>query len=279
MGRFDGVLLCSDFDNTLVDTNGAAVGGGELPPVPERSREALERFMAQGGRFAVATGRALPAFVPFAAGVPTNAPCVLSNGAALYDMEKKTYVATAFLPDSIRERGNEILAAVPGLACELYHDGMEVHCMHPNDITTRHKHLTHAPCEEVADLRDAPGHCAKLLLEGDRVQQEQAMAYLRKKGWDKDYEIVPSSDYWIEVTAKGASKGGMIRTLAKLLGTPHIYGIGDHLNDLSMLAVSEIGFAPANSVEQVLSAADRVVCTAAEGALADVVDILGEIYR
>ena len=30
MGRFDGVLLCSDFDNTLVDTNGAVVGGGEL---------------------------------------------------------------------------------------------------------------------------------------------------------------------------------------------------------------------------------------------------------
>lgn len=54
MGKFDGVLLASDFDNTLLYTEEALRTGGPVPPLPERNREALAYFMAQGGRFAVA---------------------------------------------------------------------------------------------------------------------------------------------------------------------------------------------------------------------------------
>lgn len=56
MGRFDGVLLASDFDNTLIYTEEALRTGKPVPPLSERNRAALERFMAGGGRFAVATG-------------------------------------------------------------------------------------------------------------------------------------------------------------------------------------------------------------------------------
>ena len=54
MGKFTGVLLCSDYDNTIVDT--AAVMRGEI-------EEAL----------------------PGEKTIPMNAPAVLYNGAALYD--------------------------------------------------------------------------------------------------------------------------------------------------------------------------------------------------
>ena len=280
MGKFDGVLLASDFDNTLVDTDGAERSESQLPPVPERNLEALRYFMDNGGRFTVATGRALPAFVPFADGVPMNAPCILSNGAALYDIREKAYVRTAFLDDSIRERGNEILAAVPGLACELYHDGMEVHCMNPNEVTRRHKHLTHAPCEEVENLLDAPGPCSKLLLEGTPELLDQAQQYILDRGWGGEYEIVTSSQWLLEVTAKGANKGDMLRLLAAHVGAApeDTYGIGDHLNDLKLLEASAIPFAPANCVERLRASGARLVCTAAEGALADVVEILDQKY-
>ena len=58
MGKFDGVLLASDFDNTLVWTEDALRQGTAMPQVPERNREALRYFMANGGRFAISTGRA-----------------------------------------------------------------------------------------------------------------------------------------------------------------------------------------------------------------------------
>ena len=87
MGKFDGVLLASDFDNTLLNTETARRTGAEVPEVSRRNREALEYFMAGGGRFAIATGRALAAFIKFADQVPMNAPGIVCNGAALYDFQ------------------------------------------------------------------------------------------------------------------------------------------------------------------------------------------------
>ena len=62
MGKFDGVLLLSDFDNTLVYTEDALLSGGKLPPLNSANRKAIHYFMAEGGIFSVATGRALPSF-------------------------------------------------------------------------------------------------------------------------------------------------------------------------------------------------------------------------
>ena len=70
MGRFDGVLLASDFDNTLVYTEDVLLSGGVLPPLSRENREAIEYFMAEGGIFSVATGRALPSFAPIAPTLP-----------------------------------------------------------------------------------------------------------------------------------------------------------------------------------------------------------------
>ena len=49
MGKFDGMLLVSDFDNTLVYTE-PFLGGKKSPPVMSaRNLEALHYFMAEGG--------------------------------------------------------------------------------------------------------------------------------------------------------------------------------------------------------------------------------------
>ena len=47
MGKFDGVLLASDFDNTLVYTEDALQNGEAVPPLPERNRQALEYFITE----------------------------------------------------------------------------------------------------------------------------------------------------------------------------------------------------------------------------------------
>ena len=77
MGKFSGVLIASDYDNTMVYTEGALKSGGPLPSVSRENREAVEYFMAEGGTFSVATGRALPSFSRVREGVPMNGPTVL----------------------------------------------------------------------------------------------------------------------------------------------------------------------------------------------------------
>ena len=61
MGKFQGVLLVSDFDNTLVYTEEVLLGGGSLPPLSRENRRALEYFTAQGGLFLWLT---LPQSIP-----------------------------------------------------------------------------------------------------------------------------------------------------------------------------------------------------------------------
>ena len=97
MGKFSGVLLASDFDNTLIYTEASLRAGKPVPPLSEKNRAAIVRFMEEGGTFVVATGRALATFAPMAPLVPFNAPCIVCNGAAIYDWEKKEYLDFAML--------------------------------------------------------------------------------------------------------------------------------------------------------------------------------------
>ena len=74
MLKFNKVLLASDFDNTLVYTQGALERGEDIPPMSARNREAVEYFIQNGGYFSISTGRALPAFARYAKDLPCNAP-------------------------------------------------------------------------------------------------------------------------------------------------------------------------------------------------------------
>ena len=57
MGKFDGVLLASDYDNTLVYTQSIFDGGGAVPPIPPYNLQRLRYFTENGGRFTLVSGR------------------------------------------------------------------------------------------------------------------------------------------------------------------------------------------------------------------------------
>ena len=281
MGRFDGVLLASDFDNTLIYTEEALIRGEPVPPLPERNRKALEHFMAEGGRFAVSTGRALAAFVKYADQVPMNAPGVVCNGAAIYDFAKGEYLVTALLDERARERGQQVLEAFPQAAVEAYHIDNVIHAVHPNEITRHHEHLTKVGVTEAPSLLDVPLPLGKLLFEADHETLLKIRDFLTDRGWGGDYELIFSGQSLLEMTAKGANKGGMVRRLAELLGIPreHVYCVGDEANDLPMLQWAAEGFAPANCIPAVRESGATIVSHALDGALADVVELLERKYR
>ena len=193
MGRFDNVLLVSDFDNTLIYTEESLLKGIPIPPLPERNRAALERFMAEGGRFTVATGRALAAFVKYAPLVPMNAPAVVCNGAAIYDFEKGEYLETAMLDGQARQRGQAVLDRFPDAAVEAYHIDNVIHAVHPNEITRNHEHLTKVGVTEMPSLLDVPLPLGKLLFEASHETLLEIRAFLEERGWSGDYELIFSA--------------------------------------------------------------------------------------
>ena len=280
MQKFRNVLLASDFDNTLVYTQGALERGEDIPPMSARNREAVDYFLANGGFFTVATGRALPAFAQFASALPVNAPCVIANGAAIYDFAGNRYVETAFLDADIYDHVDALLARFPRLCFEVYHDDRRIHVLHPNRFSRNHEHLTRAGTVEVGAFREVDLPVIKLLFEEEKPLLDEVYAFIRSQSWGERYELIFSSDHLLELTRRGATKGGMILKLAALLGVARrdIYCIGDHNNDIPMLKVSEIGFAPENATDEVKASGARIVCHCRNGALADVVDILDKRY-
>ena len=90
MGKFDGILIVSDIDNTFLAKDRS---------IPERNLDAIEYFKSEGGLFTFATGRShfslLHAF-PNAAEL-LNVPAVLGNGSYLYDCKAKQLIAPMYL--------------------------------------------------------------------------------------------------------------------------------------------------------------------------------------
>lgn len=280
MPKFDNVLLASDFDNTLVYTQGALERGEDVPPMSARDRAAIEYFIENGGYFAISTGRALPAYAQYAPLVPCNAPCVIANGAAIYDFREGRYVETAFLGEEIYDHVDALLARFPRLCFEIYHDDRRIHALHPNGYVRNHEHLTRAKTVEVEDFRTVDLPIIKLLFEEDRPLLDEVLAFIRAQDWDEKYELIFSSDHLLELTRRGATKGGMVLRLAELLGVARgdIYCVGDHLNDIPMLEVASLGFAPENAQEAVKASGAHVVCHCRDGAVADVIEFLDRRY-
>ena len=280
MGKFTGVLLASDFDNTLVYTEEALRRGDGVPKLSEKNKAALEYFIAEGGRFTVATGRALAAFINHAKSVPSNAPGIVCNGAALYDYDAEEYLETNMLDAAARERAQQVLDAFPAVAAEAYHIDNVIYGVNPNEVTHNHERLTRVTVTEAPTLMDVPLPLGKILFEGEHEDLLQVRDFLHERGWDEDYELIFSGKCLFEMTVKGATKGDMVRRLAARLGISmdHVYCAGDEANDISMLTVAARGFAPANCIDAVRECGATVVAHAKDDAIAEVIAILDKQY-
>ena len=72
----------------------------------------------------------------------------------------------------------------------------------------------------------------------------------------------------------------MVELLARRLGIRpgHIYCIGDNQNDIPMLAVSAIPFAPSNCAPEVRAWGARILGSCEESCVAQAIRILDELY-
>lgn len=267
MGKFDGVLLATDFDDTLFTET----------EVPAANLAALDYFVREGGHFTVATGRAHRTFAPHVHRAPVNAPVILSNGAQLYDFARERMVEELLLDDRAPADLLALSDAMPELGIECYH-GDDVYIHRPNAFTQRHVvrvNTTWTPME----LREMPRPWSKAVIQADYLALLRAQEWLVQR-FPERYEVIFSNRFLLECTAKGATKGGMVLRLAQRLGVRRedIYCAGDNQNDIPMLAVSAVPFAPGDCAQAVKDWGAVLVRPCAEGAVAQMVEILDSRY-
>ena len=78
----------------------------------------------------------------------------------------------------------------------------------------------------------------------------------------------------------GATRGGMVARLAQMLGIAreNIYCVGDNQNDIPMMALSAVPFAPANCAQEVKDWGAHILCHCDDGVIGDIMEILEQRY-
>lgn len=267
MGKFDGWMLVSDFDGTLI---------GEHGVVPPQNIEAIQRFVAEGGRFVGATGRTECNVRPFMDGLPVNTPWILYNGGAIYDFCWGSFVWRALLD---REKAEPFAAAMIRRFPEL---NVQVHCggpyyetnpADPVDLEVVHEHQEYL----LKPLAETPDGWIKVLFgcADPAVLQQVQAAYRADPLFLVSHNMYSGARYY-EITPPNVSKGTAVKRLQAMLNpVPHtVVAIGDYGNDLEMLQMADISAAPVSATPEVRAVAKIQVCHHADGAVADLVDRL-----
>ena len=270
MGKFDGVLFFADYDDTLYNSQRT---------VSPENRAAIRYFIDNGGYFSIATGRAHRTFTPQIEKeqLTINAPVVLSNGAAIYDYASERYLLESFLPKDAPQMLVQLCDQFPALGFEAYH-GEDIYVHNPNRVTREHLAKV-GGAQILCPILEMPTPWSKVILQQVQLYLEEVQAHFLER-WGDRCEAIFSNRYLLEVTAKGCNKGALVEKVAQLLyiDRKKLYCMGDNQNDIPMLALSAIPFAPANCSQPVKDWGARVLRHCDEHAVAPAIEILDSIY-
>lgn len=251
MKDLSNVIFITDMDGTLLPAN---------KRLNKTDLDAIYDFRKFGGRFSVATGRAVQSAAQYFEELQLDEPIIVLNGGGIYDCREDRFAWQKFVDRSAYDAVKDILEKFPKVGAEIdlsdeilvaqYSIQEEYH------IDISYKNLK----PRQADIKDiSPEDWCKVLFAADPDVIDRLMAYTNEMGYDK-LTFVRSSKFFYEILPSGCSKG---TALKKMLEIYHRYGYtvaacGDFDNDIDMLQNADIAIAPANALDEVKKTACRV---------------------
>lgn len=266
MGKFDGILLVTDLDGTLLKDDKS---------ISEENIKSIEYFKANGGKFTIVTGRVPAAFAGIEDIVKPNAPIGCINGGGIYDLDEKKLVWAEIAPPEILEFIAYIDKEMPDMSYQVNTAERIWFCKY-NEAMHRIRDLSKVPdlrChfseinEPILKILFADMNTDNIVKVGQLLQNHPLMP---------KFEGVSSEPIYYEVLPKGISKGVVIPKLCDMLGISidRTIAVGDNNNDVTMLEVAGLGVAVANATENAKNAADKITVSNEESAIAKIIEEL-----
>ena len=277
MGKFDGILLASDFDQTISDLKGT---------IPPSNLQALDYFTAEGGRFCLNTGRSIAMARNRAMSLPCNAPCLLYNGAACYDYREERLYFAHELPDFAKElpamfAAEDVCMEVQGLQSH-YATGPA----HPRAYVLEKEGVFWKPLEGMHEPWMKLIFCSN---RGNVFEHHSNVPAEELERWAKLRDrltelcdgrcyVTASLPRVIEISNVRCNKGVAARELATMLGCDRLVCAGDAMNDAQMLSMADVAFCPADAQPGILALPKvRATVPCGEGTVAAAIEQLEQM--
>lgn len=248
------VLLITDMDGTFLPAS-------KIPG--EKSLKAVNDFQAAGGKFSIATGRAIQAAQQYFDKISVNCPIIMCNGGMVYDLNNKKQIYDVFVPHFTRDIVKQVIRDNPDVGCEvLTIDNVYVPQM--TDMEAQHNVICKVE-PVICGVDEIPENWYKVLFAIQPEKMERLMDYVASKGWS-GVDFVRSSKEYYEILPLNISKGTGLKKMRSACGLDDftIVAVGDYNNDIEMLEYADVGMCPSNAVDDVKKISDVVLDVSCE---------------
>ena len=249
MGKFDGILIATDLDGTLL---------ADDKSISAENKNAIEYFISEGGYFTITTGRSVQGIRFILEQITPNAPIVLFNGSAVYDIDKKECLWETFLDKKASNVIQLVEEKFPYSGIEVW-GKKDIYISRGNELI-----LQQLAIEGISEKYRHYSELTEPLRKAMFVQDAETLPYIRAEIMASEYadqfNFMQSSANYYEILPKDASKGIGLLKIADILGIPQCktIGIGDNENDLSLIRDAGIGVAVSNAFPVLLNEADFI---------------------
>ena len=249
-------LYITDLDGTLLNSQ------AELS---DYTVNTINSLIEKGMYFTYATARTEYSAGSITEKLNINVPCIVNNGAEIYDRKSGRYVRKYDIPIDAAARIIDAFAE--------NNVGMFMFKFRGEKFGTCYSDNLNELMQEYVKTRSKTGQplwkCADLHSENDG-----SVVYLTStasvKGLDYVfYEDTYTGKHYLEIFSENASKANGLKFLREEYGFDKIVAFGDNLNDLSMFREADVKIAVGNAKYELKKAADFVIGTYDENGVAD----------
>lgn len=226
--------------------------------------EAVQAAADSGVTIVICTGRPLSGTKPFfeQLGLSENEFLILNNGCSVYQSKDWQLIQSAQISLSDVANLHKLCQDYPGVDLTLtaekdYYvlaDQVPALVQFDGDLV-----FTKVKATSIEALKTKTDLIFQGMYMGEKPLLDKFEAAVRKD-LEKDYSVVRSQDYILEIMPKNVTKAFALKALAEHLKIEQkqVMAIGDAANDLEMISYAGLGIAMGNASQAIKDLADAV---------------------
>ena len=267
-------LYVSDLDGTLLQPDAR---------LSDTTVEILNREIAAGKLFTVATARTPATVAPILERVDMRLPAIVMTGAALWDTRTRRYSRVVYMDPQAAGELVEVYRATqtPTFLYTLVDDMIHIYHIGPlselerdfiNERVGNRFKVLHIPEDGNSILPARLDHVVLFYgMQPDRKAREAYERIREVRGIRPQFyhDIFGEEIGIIEAFSDKATKAEAMRAVAARYGADRTVAFGDNVNDLPMMIAADHAVAVANALQEVKEAADEVIGTNVSDAVAN----------